>query len=356
MTEINPPFALQNAGATHTAANDRMMLSGTFAGIRAAGTLTARGGVNPMAGGILAVTQTGSPSMQLQVGAGVCYVAGSEASGQGLYACTNDATKNVTVTTAHGTLPRIDSVVARVYDAAYSGAVNTWALEVVAGTAAPSPVAPTLPNNCLRLYNVTVGSAVTSITNANLADVRPWATAVGGVIPVINQAERDALTSLVPNGQSVFRLDTGVLEFKLSGSWVPRSPQRPLVSNQTAEPPYNVTGTTTDFLSGSFPAITFTAPPSGIVRVNISGACFNNNTSTSTAWMTYRMSGAITFAGSENAGLSAAGTRVYAGRSRVITGLNPGASCTVTPQWQISSGNAATSFISGGQLTVELLP
>lgn len=358
MAEVNPPFALQNAGATHTAENDRMMLSGMLAGVYGVGgaQMGARGGVNPSAGFEFTVTQSGTPSMVLIVRSGVCYVAGTEGYTQGIYACTNDADKNVTVTTAHGTLPRIDSVVARVRDSAYSGATNAWALEVIAGTAASSPVAPTLPANCLKLYDVTVGAAVSSITNANLSDARPWATAAGGIIPVKNVAERDSVLSLVPNGQGVFRLDTGVVEFKHAGSFVPRSPQRPLYSSQSAEPPYNVTGVTIDFISGSFPAITFTSPPSGIVRVNIGGAVFNNNTTTSTAWLTYRMSGAITYQASEDGGLSAAGTRVYASRSRIISGMTPNASCTITPQWQISSGSGATAFIAGGQLSVELMP
>lgn len=354
MTEINPPYALQNAGATHTALNDRMMLSGLTAGIRTAGTLTSRGGVHPMAGGQFGVSQTGTPSMTLNVSSGVAYVPGSEAPSQGLYACTNDASDTVVITTAHGTLPRIDSVIARVYDSAFSGALNQWQLEVVAGTAAASPVAPTLPNNSIRLYNVNVGAAVTSISNANLSDVREYVAAVGGIITVKNQTERDALQ--VPNGQVVIRSDTGVIEAKLAGVWQPRSQLALLVSNQVSTPPLNVLGTFVDFTSGAWPAITFNAPPSGRVRVTISAAISNTNTGTSTIWAVYRISGAITVGADESVGLSAAGSRNYGERSRTFTTLTPGASCTVTPQWNISSGSVATCVFTGGQLTVELLP
>lgn len=354
MAEINPPFALQNAGATHTAAGDRMMVAGLLAG-SGSGLLT-RGGISPTAGSEFLTTQTGSPSMGVLVGSGVCYVAGTESPTQGVYACVNDTTKTLTVTTAHGTLPRIDRVVARIYDSAYSGALNQWALEVIAGTAASSPVAPTLPANALALYNINVGAAVTSITNANISDARTYVSAVGGIIAVANQAERDALLSTVSNGQAVFRLDIGTLEVKYNNQWNVRSQQQLLVSNMVTAPPFNVNGSYVDFLSGSWAPITFNAPRSGSVRVTVSASIFNNNTSTSTIWAAYRMSGAITTVADESSGLSAAGTRVYASRSRVFTGLTIGASCTVTPQWNISSGTSATCLFSGGQLTVELLP
>lgn len=354
MAEVNPPFALQNAGATHTASNDRMMLSGLMSGQRSAGSLTSRGGVVSHAGGVFNVTQTGTASMTLNVNSGIAYVPGSEAGTQGLYCCTNDASDTVIIATAHGTLPRVDSVIVRVYDSAYSGALNQWQIEALTGTAAASPVAPTLPNNSIRLYNVSVGAAVTSISNANLADVREYVAAVGGIIVVKNQAERDAL--IATNGQAVIRLDSGVLEVRLSGVWHPRSQRAIVTSNQISTPPLNVLGTFVDFLSGSWAPITFNAPPSGSVRVTIGAAISNTNTATSTIWAAYRMSGAITVGADETLGLSAAGSRNYSGRARVFTGLTPGASCTVTPQWNISSGSGATCVFTGGQLTVEHLP
>lgn len=216
MTAINPPFAMQNAGTTHTAENDRMMLSGLFAGVRTSGSMVSRGGVHPLAGGVMAVTQTGSPSMAVSVASGVVYVSGSEGGKQGIYACTNDAAVVVTLDAAHGTLPRIDSIIARVQDSAYSGATNTWTIEKVTGTAASSPVAPTLLANTELLANVTVGAAVSSVTNANITDTRKYATAVGGIIPCLSTAAPAANT--IPDGQFVYFTNTGELQVKFAGA------------------------------------------------------------------------------------------------------------------------------------------
>lgn len=224
MAEINPPFALQNAGATHTAEGDRNMVAGLIAGQQVTTGLQSRGGVNMAIGGEFGVTQTSTPSMAVQVARGICYVPGTESIKQGVYCCVNDATVTLNVAAAHGSLPRIDSVIARVYDSAYSGATNTWALEIVTGTAASSPVAPTLPNNSLRLVNINVGAAVSSITNANLADVRPHLTTAGGII-VCNSGTKPTNADVAP-GQAIWLTDLKQLEFNDNGSWIVRSLQQ----------------------------------------------------------------------------------------------------------------------------------
>lgn len=132
--------------------------------------------------------------------------------------------------------------------------------------------------------------------------------------------------------------------------------RRPLYEHQVAEPPYNITSTFVAFSFASWNSITFTAPASGLIKVTIGAALFNNNTTSSTAWVNYRASGGLTLEGSEYHGVSAAGTRVYASRTRILEGLTPGVSTTITPTWNISSGSAATAYIGNGQLIVELLP
>lgn len=356
MTEINPPYALQNAGATHTAENDRMMLSGLFAGIRATSSLVSRGGVHPMAGGLLAVTQTSTASMQLQVASGVIYIPGSEGLKQGLYACTNDATDLVTITTAHATLPRIDSVIARVYDSAYSGAANNWALEVLTGTAASSPLAPTMPANAIRLYNVQVGAAVSSITTGNCTDLRTYATALGGIIPVKDNTERNTLLNLVPNGQGVFVLSTGNLEFKVAGAFAPRSSQRPLISNQVSSPTFATGGAFVDFTTPQWPAITFTAPPSGIFTVTIGAGLSNVFNATASILIAPRVSGGLVSGADRAKTVWATGSTFDASRTFTYTGATAGASVTVTPQWQVTTGTGGSASCVLGQLTVVLEP
>lgn len=72
----------------------------------------------------------------------------------------------VTITTADGTNPRIDVVVA---DNA------TGAITAVAGTAAAVPVVPATPAGKTALARVAVAAAATGLANAVITDVRPRA-------------------------------------------------------------------------------------------------------------------------------------------------------------------------------------
>lgn len=135
-----------------------------------------------------------------------------------------------------------------------------------------------------------------------------------------------------------------------------RHARRPLYTNQVSDPPLNVTTVFVNFTSAAWPPITFTAPASGRIRVTISAALYNANTPTSTIWASYRITGGISLEGSEAQGLSASGTRLYASRSSIIDGITAGVSTTVTPTWNLSSGNGSTGYVTRGQLTVELLP
>src|SRR6188768_1022185 len=108
MAEVTPPGFLQNAGAVHTAEILRGSYSGLIGGVRTASSLVARGGVALGFGGSLAVSQNGSPNMSVNVASGQVFVPGTEGTKQATYSCVNDATKNITITAADGTNPRID--------------------------------------------------------------------------------------------------------------------------------------------------------------------------------------------------------------------------------------------------------
>lgn len=192
MAVTNPPGFLQNAGSVHTAQITRSAFSGVSAGARTSASLNPRAGVHPALGNQLNVTQQSSPAMGVTVDIGTVYVAGSEAQGQGLYVCTNSTTTDVAVTASHASLARIDIVIMRVYDTQYSGALNQSALEVIAGTPAASPVAPSTPNNSVVLANVAVGAGVTTIVNANITDRRPYMSM--GTIPVPTFADLPTVT------------------------------------------------------------------------------------------------------------------------------------------------------------------
>jgi hypothetical protein len=80
------------------------------------------------------------------------------------------------LSTADPTNPRRDLVVVRIRDAAYFGATNSWDLFVITGTPAASPVDPTIPSDgsYLLLARVAVAAGATSITNANITDLRAF--------------------------------------------------------------------------------------------------------------------------------------------------------------------------------------
>jgi hypothetical protein len=124
------------------------------------------------AGHLKVTEKSGTPNMSVDVAAGAAFIAGTNASDQGCYFVENDATANVTIATADGTNPRIDVIVARVRDAAYSGADNDLLLTVVQGTPAASPAVPSLPDDCIALAQVSVPALDTAITNSQITDLR----------------------------------------------------------------------------------------------------------------------------------------------------------------------------------------
>jgi hypothetical protein len=168
---------------SYTAELDRKPLSAL--GTPSGGTnLYARGGVFRGMGGEFAVAQTGTASMSVLVGSGYASVVGSFTLTQGNYITANDATVTLPITTANGANPRIDIIVLEVLDSAYSGASDLAQLRVVPGTPASSPAVPATPPSSIVLARVTVPAGATSIPNSNIADVRPFTGASGGILPV----------------------------------------------------------------------------------------------------------------------------------------------------------------------------
>lgn len=155
---------------TYTALRDRLALS--HGGQLQAGVWDA---------GDFKVTQ--GTNMVLNVAAGFALVPANNAGNAGLYHIQNDAAMTVTIPAANATLPRVDQIVIDVSDSAHGGdAGDTPALTVVQGTptsgatlANRNGAVASLPSNTLRIADVFVGAAVTSITTANIMDRRAWA-------------------------------------------------------------------------------------------------------------------------------------------------------------------------------------
>ena len=130
----------------------------------------------------LIVSQTSTPSMAVQVmGApqgspgGNCWING--------YRIYNDTTTTLTIATANSTNPRIDLVVIGV-----DTSVNPYnpVLEVITGTPASSPTAPSIPGTliCLTLAQVYVAANASSITNSNITDKRIYSHINNSMIPL----------------------------------------------------------------------------------------------------------------------------------------------------------------------------
>jgi hypothetical protein len=135
----------------------------------------------------LAVSPNSPVGMSVRVASGWAAIVGTTTSNMGVYTIFNDATDTLTITTADPTNPRIDLVCATVRDAYYSGANNDVIFQVIAGTPAGSPVAPSLPANSISLATIAVGAAVTQINSGDITDTRVSTTtnlAVGDITSV----------------------------------------------------------------------------------------------------------------------------------------------------------------------------
>jgi hypothetical protein len=180
-----PPSWLQNG--SHPAENDRLTMQGIVA---TTGTYTTAS---------LAVTQSASPGMSVQVAAGWGAIVGDYTTNMGVYNLYNDAANTLSVTTSDPSNARIDLVCVTVSDAYYTGVSNTVQFQIVAGTPAASPVVPTTPVMSLALARIAVAAGATSITNANITDLR---TLITTNLPVGDITSVTAGTGLSGGGSS----------------------------------------------------------------------------------------------------------------------------------------------------------
>lgn len=216
MTAQQPPLYLQSEA--HPAEDFRRLLSHLF---------VERAGV--VASTHLAVTQKGTPDMSVDVAAGAAIIAGDEATYQGHYFGENRGTTNVTISAADPTNSRYDLIVARVRDSGYSGGTDTWAIEAVTGTAAATPLFPTVPDNSLVLATVLVPNGASTITNSDITDIRDGSDSDGtttleneGLAAVIG-AQVVCTSATRPSspvvGMTIYETDTGETRRYDGSSW-----------------------------------------------------------------------------------------------------------------------------------------
>lgn len=135
------------------------------------------------------VAAAGAGGMRVDVAAGAALIKGDSGvpgAGltQGLFLAINDAliANAVTLNAADGANPRIDQIVARIYDSSDLGSgADQVTLEVLTGAPTSGATldnrngAAALGNDRLRLADILVPAASVAVTAGNIRDRRPWA-------------------------------------------------------------------------------------------------------------------------------------------------------------------------------------
>ncbi|HEY5985813.1 MAG TPA: hypothetical protein VIV12_05425 [Streptosporangiaceae bacterium] len=262
----------------------------------------ARGLIAPAAA---VVTQRGAgANFSVDVGAFQAIVDGTDVADQGDYLLTQTATVNVVTPTAPASGTRTHRLIARVRDKRSNATYTTYdfLLDLLQDTGSGEPA---LPASSLTLAHISIAAGQANVSNSNITQ-----------------------------GYSVLK------------DLVYRGPWRSL---QTAAAAWSGTGAWNDFPGGSWPALTFTVPPSGMVYVTIGGAI---NPASGTSTFSWRISGTDTVAADMAQAFSVGGAYTGRGsRRKLVTGLTPGASDTVTPRWWQSQ--TGTSDDANGELLVE---
>lgn len=174
---LERPLYMQPASGdpsiTYTAQQDRAnLLASVFS----------REGVLDPDAGQLRVTQRGAgANMSVDIAIGRCAIQGDDASDQGMYVCSNTTVVNRntfstgSAITAPGSGSRTHRVIARVRDKLHNGGFTTyeWVIEILQDTGSGIPA---LPASAISLASITISAGNSSITNAMITDLRPYAS------------------------------------------------------------------------------------------------------------------------------------------------------------------------------------
>lgn len=208
-----------NAVAGAPSYNGRMLRqtgAPAFAGATAARPLGGRSGVRP---GTPSTTVTStSTTWTSQPFAGVADVmTAAEAS---VYAFAFDAVATGAVTAAHATLPRKDIIYVSFADPAESvGATPSATRKYLAGTAAASPVAPSVPGAERGFVIAEINVPVSGGGSPTVTWVAPYCAGAGAVVPFNTKTELDLWTS-APVGAKAIVIADGREYTRFGGAWV----------------------------------------------------------------------------------------------------------------------------------------
>lgn len=209
---VRPPFGI-----------DGPQFAGTDVRVQAAARMTPAADGRARSGALgkpVVVAAQPTPNMSVTIPACAVEVDGP-AAGIGSLTLVNDGPVTRTVTAASATNPRRDLVVIRWYGETTAVAGRKGEVEVIAGTAATTPVLPAVPANAYVLAELSVPANATSITNSNITNRLTQTTALGGITPSRNAAD----VAGVYVGQWRDRLDIGrpYMERWSGTAWQPGS-------------------------------------------------------------------------------------------------------------------------------------
>lgn len=151
---------------------------------------TARSGVTSPVGAVLSATAT----MNVNVSA----FSGVAARDGGVVALSSDGPVSVLLDAAPSANSRIDVITARQNDSSSTVSVpdanDTPVFIVIKGTAAATPVRPTVPDGSLDLGSVLIPSTATATNSAGVVITTPpqFTASAGGVVPFNSTVDRDA--------------------------------------------------------------------------------------------------------------------------------------------------------------------
>lgn len=166
-----------------------------------AAAVSVPGGVFP---GMGAMGVSASSGLSVQVAAGYCCVPNPTA-GQGGYLFGTLQAQVLSLAAADATNPRIDLIVARVYDTANSSSYCD--VEVVTGTPAASPSTPATPSAAIALASVSVAAGAVALASGAVTDLRSYVVAPGGILPIATAAAAPA----APATQIMYDLSRNLL-------------------------------------------------------------------------------------------------------------------------------------------------
>lgn len=165
------------------------------------------------------VSQSPTPNMRATVSSGGAFVPGTRVAHQGQYYIYNDGNVTVEFEPSDPNNNRIDLISLVVMDAQYTQVQpSTARIVVTRGVPAGSPVRPLSPPDSIDLATALVKKKATAVSSADIQNISPRATALGGIAYARNYQE---LTEGLPRieGLHAYRKDIDRLMVCDGVSW-----------------------------------------------------------------------------------------------------------------------------------------